>query len=212
MMELKAFEPETRPAVRRTAQVLTLPTAVKVSPFLVRGMNDCIETGKSKPPMTRLWDELVQSGENVIIFGDTGKGKTLLGVQLGEAWANGEQVILDLPNESEPKQVLLFDFELTDQNIAKRYQNYRFSDNLKRVTLDPKKFDQDWTFEEIREIIMQQGADIVIIDNISALSLRSLSDGDTALKVMRELHRIKLEYAETAKPLTTGNESNTNEY
>ena len=85
----------------------------------------------------RLFGDLVRTGELTVLFSDTGLGKSILAVQIGDAVARGVDAIpcagtraslpaspqgeIPLKNEAKPQRVLYIDFEMTRSQFAERY-------------------------------------------------------------------------------------------
>lgn len=149
--------------------------------------------------MGNLWME----GELVIFFSSPGMGKTVLAVQTADAISKGLSVDLSfLPNECEPKRVLLFDFELNDIEFSKRYSTgesaYHFSENFMRTDINPqfraKHFGKRGSvvvMEAIKKEVERVNPDVIIVDNISFLHTESTQDTNIALEVMNYLKDLK---------------------
>jgi RecA-family ATPase len=80
------------------------------------------------------FDVFFQYEELVIMFGDTGKGKSIAAVALADSISKG-QSFMGLENAYGPLPVLYYDFELSDKQFEKRYTSdqggaYSFSDNF----------------------------------------------------------------------------------
>jgi len=155
----------------------------------------------------RLFGELWHEGELAILFADTGKGKSILAVQIGQSIASGvpiEPFVLNAPAQ----RVVYFDFELTAQQFASRYasvdasaNNAPFSDNFIRAA--PRFDDEDIPDEfkdyteflvySLTEFIRFSGARIVIIDNITWLNTSTQSITG-ALRLMKQLKQLKVRH------------------
>jgi transcriptional regulator with XRE-family HTH domain len=178
--------------------------------FNIRRVNECIVSAKDKPVPKMLFGEFWSEGELAILFADTGKGKSILAVQIAESIARG-QSIGPLEMTAKPQKVLYFDFELTDKQFEMRYSaepkkggerlrgHYRFSDKFYRADLRRnrelppgfKTFEQ-YVRSRLEPAIRANGARVVIIDNITYLR----GPNDTArdsLPLVRELCRLKEE-------------------
>lgn len=152
------------------------------------------------------FDVFLQKGELVIMFGDTGKGKSIAGVSLADAISKG-QSFLDMQNAYGPTTVLYYDFELSDKQFEKRYSNdqnevYPFSDNFYIDNLDvaeitPEKSKKEsfetLLIERVKADIDITKAEVVIIDNITFLTSHSAEDSQVALTIMRKLKELKTE-------------------
>lgn len=148
-------------------------------------------------------DVLFQSNELTILFGDTGKGKSIFAVGLADAISKGTSFMC-LENKCEPLIVLFYDFELSDKQFQKRYSNangvfYHFNDklfidnfDLSSIDLSDKKvvFEEE-LMKKIRLDLHATGAKVLIIDNITFLTAFSTEDGQVAMKLMRLLKELK---------------------
>lgn len=166
-------------------------------------LNKAIERAKNAKPLKPYFGNFLHSGELVFFFGDTGVGKSILAIQICEAIALGRSEF-KLQNAHPPQKVLFYDFELTERNFLHRYSNesgvtYQFSDNLYRMEIDLTTIDfkqKDYSellANSMRFDIQKYRAEVIVIDNITGTSLNSLSDGDTALSLIRKLDEIKKE-------------------
>jgi len=146
------------------------------------------------PPLKKIFGTFFQSGEIAILAGDTGLGKSIFGVEIANANTNNRDLLLDQEIELKlgiNESVLLLDFELSQRQFFQRYENYKFPSNFLRAELNPMYTGEDViSFEYLNQIIEQNNAEIIILDNISALSLRSTQEADIALQVMRGLKQL----------------------
>ena len=58
----------------------------------IKTANDRIKAGLLLPDIFSLLGDLWQAGELAILFGGTGSGKSILGVQIGDGLSKGENV------------------------------------------------------------------------------------------------------------------------
>lgn len=148
--------------------------------FKVKTANEWIEESKKKPVPKMLFDEFWHEGEICILFANTGVGKSILSVQIGESIARGE-AITGFRLEANPQPVLYFDFELSDKQFENRYSenytnHYDFSDNFLRCEIDsdfvyPEDFDyEDHLFTNFEQIISEKEVPVIIVDNVTWLS------------------------------------------
>jgi RecA-family ATPase len=172
----------------------------------LRTASQRLEDAKHLPPITPLFGEVWQQGELHILFADTGLGKSIFAVALADALSKGRN-FLGLANATDPQRVLYYDFELSDRQFRNRYSDdsgnsYHFADNFFIENIDfkeffaegkPKNFIED-LFKRIRQDLTETEAQILIIDNITFLSLQSPTDTDIALGVMRNLDTLKSEF------------------
>src|ERR1044072_5003610 len=88
--------------------------------FTIRSADDWINSARTRPAPKMIFDRFWLEGEISLLFAATGKGKSVLGVQLAEAIARGHQVHpfrMQMP----PQKVLYFDLELSDKQFETRY-------------------------------------------------------------------------------------------
>jgi hypothetical protein len=168
-----------------------------------RTANERLEDAKNQPDIRPYMDVFIQDGELVFLFADTGKGKSVLAVQIADAISKGNS-IMGLENRMLPRKVLFYDFELSDKQFGNRYidpdskEAYSFSDNLMFIELDLIKIAEDKTakFEEllinkIGKDVSEKKGDVLIIDNISFLSMQDAQDGQVAQVLMKYLDQLK---------------------
>jgi predicted ATP-dependent serine protease len=151
-----------------------------------------LEKAKMKPEMKMLFGRFFQTGEICILAGKTGVGKSILAYQIADGISRGIS-ILDQENEAGAQKVLYYDFELSEGNINKRFPLYEPNENFYRpdVTDIILKNEGVFNFQIVADDIDLLDAKIVIIDNISAIALRSTQDQDTALKLMKDATMLK---------------------
>lgn len=169
----------------------------------VRTASQRLADAQNTPDILPHADVLFQTNELTILFGDTGKGKSIFAVGLADAISKGTS-FMGLDNRCEPLPVLFYDFELSDKQFQKRYSDgegipYRFTDNLYIDNFDLSSIDlsdKKVTFEEelmkkIRLDLTATGAKVLIIDNITFLTAFSTEDGQVAMKLMKLLKELK---------------------
>lgn len=170
-----------------------------------------LKKAAKRPEPRRLFGPFWLEGEISILFADTGKGKSVLAVQIAESLASGVALApfeLDKPGE----RVLYFDFELSEKMFEARYSvpskapggpttdHYPFHDNFIRAQLngDPDFAGWDTWGEYLQasfdELLRETSARLVIIDNITYLGTTSKEQSGGALRVMRVLHQFRHEY------------------
>ena len=171
-----------------------------------------LRTSATRPMPRQLFGPFWMEGEISILFADTGKGKSVLAVQIAEALASGRGLA---PFESEipARKVLYFDFELSEKMFEARYSvaserlsspstdHYPFHENFIRAQLngDPEIPDYYETWgeylgESFNELLKDTGARLMIIDNITFLGTASKERSGGAIRAMRALHRFRREY------------------
>jgi hypothetical protein len=176
---------------------------VKAKLFNVRSANQCIEEAKKQPIPKMLFDELWHEGELHILFAESGVGKSILAVQIGDSISKGK-AIAEFGMEAKKQIVLYFDFELTDKQFENRYSNnyekhYSFDENFKRITISidaeipPDKFDE-YLFIQMEDCIKEYDAKIIIVDNLTWLRTESAEKAKDALPLMKALSNLKKQF------------------
>lgn len=174
----------------------------------IRTANQRIEDAKNHPDILNLLGPIWFTGELVILFADTGIGKSIFGVQAGDRISKGENTAPSLENKCSPQIVLYYDFELSDKQFQKRYSDdktgniYQFSnkfyiDNIDFVELydhDPKSNFIDLIFSKFKNDISEIGANVLIVDNITFLNTQTTQDQQASLDIMRKLIELKREF------------------
>lgn len=195
---------ETMQVLTSTFSQNTSKQPTYVSIFNSSKLDETIKKGLDEPPLKLLFGDFIQNGELVIFFGDNGLGKSILAAQIAYGIANGKK-ILGLENECKPMTCLYYDFELMPRNYANRYHNkitdktfVSFGDNFIRQQIDYEQIDIKKDFNDLIEQsflsdINQYNAECIIIDNITAISLKSTSDNNEAINLMRRLDKIRKE-------------------
>ncbi len=112
--------------------------------FVRESLNSVFTADTCAEPTQQLFGDLVRTGELTILFADTGVGKSILAVQIGDAVARGKSVLSEpgtiaagslasensqfatlnsqLPkNDSPARPVVYIDFEMTRSQVAERY-------------------------------------------------------------------------------------------
>lgn len=161
--------------------------------FCSSTMQSIIEAGKNKPPIHRLWGDFWWENELVFLFADSGIGKSILATQIAYEIAKGESECVDI--ETEPQKVIYFDFELSDRQLARRYENAEFPDMFIRGAISEDISQEELSMGMIDGIIgklLDTGAKVMILDNLSYLSTQT-AEAEYAGAIMDGLTRIKRE-------------------
>ncbi|MGH7782885.1 MAG: AAA family ATPase [Candidatus Binatia bacterium] len=178
--------------------------------FGLKKANDWLEQAKVKPIPKMLFGEFWLEGELGVLFADTGKGKSILAVQIAEAIASGTS-IGPIKTTGGSRTVLYLDCELTEKQFEMRYaddaeegdeflkNHYQFSDNFYRAQIDPAAEPpegyagtEDYLYDAVAKLATHAAATVLIVDNISFLQ-RSNEHAGAALALMRQLRRLKSE-------------------
>ena len=103
-----------------------------------RAANEWLTDKLIQRPPSKLFGDLWREGEVVVLFGETGVGKSVLAVQIAENIARGNKnsppglrrgadassagwSAAEAAGQTKPQKVLLLDFELTKQQFTERY-------------------------------------------------------------------------------------------
>lgn len=128
---------------------------------------------------------LIYRNELTLLFADTNVGKTILAMQLANDIA------------CKGLKVAYMDFEMSQCQINARYypdgaaEKFRFSDNFMRLTISPTKIpdgtdSERWLLDAIEGAVLETEADVLFIDNMTALCSGGES-GDVAAGFMRRM-------------------------
>ncbi len=136
----------------------------------VSDLNQVINSTEAS--ITEYVNGFIPDGGNVIVFGPTGNCKSFLVDGAGIAFAEGK-VPSFAPHGGtveKPLEVVLFDAELTDGNIKKRYgkHGYVFPKNFRRVKNCIYGSADDFLTEVKNQAMQLTGDAIIILDNITA--------------------------------------------
>lgn len=175
----------------------------------VRSANDCMVSAKEERLPNMLFGDMWLEGELAMMVSDTGRGKSLLAVQIAESIARGSK-IRPFEMTAEKQKVLYLEFEMSDKQFEMRYtaepnlknggplrRHYRFSDDLKRVVLRPEVLTPQLSSslfkvlpQMIEPLVAKYDAKVLIIDNITYLR-RTAQGTSESIQLMKELKRIK---------------------
>ena len=148
--------------------------------FIVEPMNKCIEDAQLLPPLVSLYPDIVLEGDLSIIFGQSGIGKTIFAMQIARYIAE------------QGKRVLYVDCEMTPRQLGNRYGTPNFPSTFLRAEMDREHPAED-VLKGIEEVAAANYADVVFIDNITALG-QSLDRSADAGTLMASLNTLKKKY------------------
>lgn len=177
--------------------------------FIIQDANSWINSAKQRPVPKMLFGELWYEGEFCFLFADTGKGKTILAVQIGNSISKGI-AIANFTLQTAKQKVLYLDFELSEKQFEARYStkgngdfftnHYVFDENFKRGEINqesflPEAFEdfETYLFFSLEKEIVKTGAKVLIVDNITYLKNATETAKD-ALPLMKALIRLKKKY------------------
>lgn len=167
------------------------------SSFEVKSVNDWIKEGLKLPKSRPLFGSIWHEHELAILFGNTGKGKSINSYQIFDAITKGVRV---LGLETTKLRALYLDFELSKRSLANRYSNienvhYSFNENFLRaeINFDVIDFENDSVengiLRQIEAHIVKYKARVICIDNISYISSNN-EKGSDASKLIKGLLKI----------------------
>jgi len=172
--------------------------------FTVKSANQVIDEAKNRPIPCKLFGQLWFEGEVEIMFADTNLGKSILAVQIADAISSGKRA-LEMEMNAKPQMVLYCDFELSDKQFENRYRgddgsHYSFSPDLMHVEINPDVVDypdgcdfEDYVKLSLEQIVLERGAKVIIIDNLTYLS-RETEKAKDALPLMKWLKSFARKY------------------
>ena len=172
----------------------------KLPGLITRTASERLNSGKTKPPITPLFDAFWLKGELAFLFGSANVGKSILAVQILDAISKGAKVQC-FAGPQEPMRVCYFDFELSDSQFFHRYRDengnvHQFSDNFLISEIDPDlsipkgiSF-QDYILALIEQTIIEHRIQVAVIDNLTALDC-NVTDPEVARELMQKLRRLK---------------------
>jgi RecA-family ATPase len=186
-----------QPQAHHAPPVASPPQPQKLPGLITRTASERLNSAKSKPPVTPLFDAFWLKGELAFLFGSTNVGKSILAVQIADAIAKGVK-IQNFDGPQTPMKVGYFDFELSESQFLKRYSDekgnvYQFSDNLLISEIDPEisiPKGQDYILALIEQTIIEHRLEVVVIDNLTAL-LFNITEGKDVLEFMDKLRSLK---------------------
>ncbi|MGI4759820.1 MAG: AAA family ATPase [Janthinobacterium lividum] len=159
----------------------------------VRTAAERLADARNQPELVPLFGRLWETPGIAILAGDTGVGKSILAVHIAHAITSP---VMELLGQDCPVQekVLYYDFELSDRQFSKRFENLPFTEDLLLGDTNPEADDVvAFTFEQITADLDRTGARILILDNITALALKTTADADVSMGIMKGLKRLQVE-------------------
>ncbi|MBC6112508.1 AAA family ATPase [Pedobacter fastidiosus] len=159
--------------------------------FEVRTANQVLKDAFLTPDPIELYPPLIIQGELIILFADTGIGKTALIVQIGIHIAKSNYV------------VLYVDLELSDKQFEKRYRDdngvhFEFPENFYRAGYStlrkmPEKDYDRFFIDSLKESISGTNATVIIIDNMTKVVAGDTDSAKNAIPIMNSLTELKLD-------------------
>ena len=170
------------------------PTNAPTEPATrIRTAAQRLTDARNAPPLRPLFGCLWETPGIAILAGDTGVGKSVLAVHIAHLITSDTTALLGLGCVVR-ERLLYYDFELTDRQFEKRFDGFPFTDELLTGDTNPAAVDvESFTFDHICADLDRTGARIVVLDNITALALKTTADADVSIGIMKGLKRLQLE-------------------
>jgi KaiC/GvpD/RAD55 family RecA-like ATPase len=167
-------------------------TPLRLASTRLRTMPQRVSEGKNALPLEPLWGCLWERPGIAILAGEPGAGKSLVSVHVAHAVSSATSELLGLACSAN-ETVLYYDFELTDRQFESRFSDFPFTEKFIVGDFNPEALDVAFTFDQIAADLEETGAKLLIIDNITALALKTTADADASMAVMRGLKRLQVE-------------------
>lgn len=159
----------------------------------VRTAAQRLTDANSAPPLRPLCGCLWETPGIAFLVGDTGVGKSVLAVHIAHLISSDKAELLDLRCDGK-QRVLYYDFELSDRQFQKRFADFPFTEYFLTGDTDPVASEsEEFTIEHICNDLDRTGANILILDNITALALKTTADADVSIGIMKGLKRLQQE-------------------
>lgn len=187
------------PVAEQFASVLADAARLAQEPALtlpltrIRTMGQRLADARNAPPLVPLFGCLWETPGIAILVGDTGVGKSVLAAHIAHLITSGATHLLGFPCP-ERRRLLYYDFELTDRQLEKRFPGFPFTDDLLTADINPDAVDVEaFTVDCIGADLDRTGAHGIILDNITALALKTTADADVSIGIMKGLKRLQQE-------------------
>jgi RecA-family ATPase len=174
--------------------------------FVSKTANQWLEEAKKRPAPVKLYDEFWCEGELCFLFADSGVGKSILAVQIGDHISRGL-------GSGKAQKVSYFDFELSMKQFEKRYckvtkegndeirsDHYVFHENFKRLEINidaemPERFKDldEWVNFSFEQAVVTGDAKVIIVDNITYMR-DELEKSHIASSMMKMLNHLKKKF------------------
>lgn len=151
--------------------------------FNIDCFNNYVEEGRLMEMPKELIPHIIVEHETTILFGDTGLGKSTFAMQMATEVAE------------QGKRVLYVNFELSQQQWAKRYPKKVFPNTLYIANIDYTLMhdvtDQSRILDEIQRLALGKDIEVVMIDNLTNLCINS-KEGGEAGNIMLQLISLRM--------------------
>ena len=149
------------------------------------------------PEPTKLVGDIVLLNDLTMLFGYSGRGKSICAFHLSVSVALGQDLVLGngitLENQCEPMNVIYFDYELKPVQVKDRLGKKQFPSNLMRSSLIRGKSDGNnpkQIFERIVEEAKKFESKFIVIDNMQKISNFDLSSAKEVKIFLDPLHNL----------------------
>lgn len=159
------------------------PHGKKVGGLVAYTANDYAALAAQEPDALPLYKQLWYEGQIAILFARDGVGKSIFALQVAVEIARR-------------KKVVYFDYEMSFADFRDRYvandgTPYTFPSSLTYVTPNYENIGNSEALNDIENCTKDIGAEVLIIDNITALSCE-LEEGSEAIKLMQKIKRMAM--------------------
>ncbi len=148
-----------------------------ISFIRVESFASFVKDGLKMEQPTELVKHILVEHETTILFGDTGLGKSTMAMQMA----------IDVAETG--KKVLFVNFELSQQQLAKKFPEKQIPDTLFIANIDYTLMhdvtDQSCILSEIEMLALKYGTEIIIIDNLTNLCINSKEGGEAGNVMLR---------------------------
>lgn len=143
----------------------------------VESFANYVKYGLQMEQPTELVKHILVEHETTILFGDTGLGKSTMAMQMA----------IDVASTG--RKVLFVNFELSQQQLAKKFPEKQIPDTLFIANIDYTLMhdvtDQSCILSEIEMLALQHGTEVIIIDNLTNLCINSKEGGEAGNVMLR---------------------------
>jgi len=165
--------------------------------FEIQTANEAIQQAMNQPNPVQLYQPLILENEFIILFADTGVGKTVLSFQMAIEIARQNITVIYL------------DLELSKKQFQKRYTSdengkaYLLPDNLYRLCFTrlkkvPRGISyEDYFFKSLISAIQITGAKVVFLDNLTKLAAGDTDSAKNSIPILERMNDLKADFGLT---------------
>lgn len=161
--------------------------------FELQTANEAIKEALTMPDPIYLFPQIIQQNEFIILFADTGIGKTIFAFQTAIHIAG------------DGHKVIYLDLELSKKQYQKRYTSedgtpYNMPDSLYRVGYSRMRSIADavdystYFIDSVKKLLDKTGAKVLYIDNLTKLSAGSTDSAKDTIPILNALNALQAEY------------------